>query len=78
MGFVGVAALEWLRFSYIEDDITPVVARLTGRGRRDLFPVRILTPEVAEAGLPVPPASLVIEALIALGDREELSPPNFG
>ena len=46
-------------FSYIEVDITPVVAMLNGRGRRLAVAGRIRT--CAEVGLSVP--------LIALGER---------
>ena len=60
---MGVAAADDL-FSYIEADMTPVVAMLMGRGRRPALPLppaRILTTADAEAGVSVP--------LMALGDR---------
>ena len=56
---MGVLAFDDL-FSYMEVDMTPVVAMLMGRGLRGPLPgpLRNLTPE---AGLSVP--------LITLGDR---------
>ena len=65
---VGVFAFDEVDlFSYIEVDITPVVAILIGLGLRLLWPVPGLsltgTPPVPPAGVSVPPLD------IALGDR---------
>lgn len=62
VGLVGVLALDL--FSYIEVDITPVVAILMGRGLLTIptpGPARILT--TLDPGVSTPPL------LIALGDR---------
>ena len=61
LGLVGVLALEdEVLFSYIEDDIIPVVAMLTGLGLRG--PDSLILTE-AVPGVSVP--------LIALGERPE-------
>lgn len=64
LGLVGVLTLEEVvRFSYIELDIIPVVAMLTGLGLRGCPDSLILT-EAEVAGVSVP--------LIALGERPGL------